>query len=229
MKNNLCIIPARGGSKRIPRKNIKEFLGSPIISYSIRAAINSNLFDEIIVSTDDKEIADVAIQFGAKVPFFRSETTSNDFATLSDVIEEVKSYYIGKKENFKNICCLLATAPFVSPELLTVHYEYMINNNCDSVRPIVKFGFPIQRALRNKGGKIEMFNPQYLKARSQDLEPAYHDAGMFYWMGFEKGLLGENKAGIEISEKFAQDIDTIEDWDLAEFKFKYLEKANVNR
>lgn len=229
MKNNLCIIPARGGSKRIPRKNIKLFLGEPIIAYSIKAALDSKLFDEVVVSTDDKEIAEIATKYGATVPFMRTNATSNDFATLSDVIEEVKLFYLNKLISFKNICCLLATAPFVSPNLLKSHYEYMIDNNYDSVRPIVKFGYPIQRALRNNDGKIEMFNPEFFKTRSQDLEPAFHDAGMFYWMDFEKGLLGENKAGIEISEKLVQDIDTLDDWELAEFKFQYLEKSHVNR
>lgn len=221
-QNNLCIIPARGGSKRIPRKNIKDFLGKPIIAYSIEAAINSGLFSEVMVSTDDEEIANVARKYGAKVPFFRTEETSDDFATLSDVIEEVKEFYQEKGMRFDNICCVLATAPFVSIQLLQSLYDIMIDKNYDSIRPIVRFSFPIQRALKSVDGKIEMFNPQYLRTRSQDLEAAFHDAGMFYWMKFYDALQGDNKGGVEISEKIAQDIDTLDDWAIAEFKFKYL-------
>jgi len=221
-QSNLCIIPARGGSKRIPRKNIKDFLGKPIIAYSIEAALRSGLFSEVMVSTDDEEIANVARQYGAKVPFFRTEKTSDDFATLSDVIEEVKEFYQEKGMRFDNICCVLATAPFVSIQLLQSLYDIMIDKNYDSIRPIVRFSFPIQRALKSVDGKIEMFNPQYLRTRSQDLEAAFHDAGMFYWMKFDDALQGDNKGGVEISEKIAQDIDTLDDWAIAEFKFKYL-------
>lgn len=222
MAKNLCIIPARGGSKRIPKKNIKDFLGKPIIAYSIEAALGSKLFDEVMVSTDDEEIAQIAEQYGAKVPFRRSERNADDFAVLADVIEEVKNAYHTKNRKFDNICCILPTAPFITIELLNKGFALLTENAVDSVKPVVRFSYPIQRAVRMKNnGRLEMFNPEHLKTRSQDLEPAYHDAGQFYWMKSEKALKGDAKLGFEISEQLVQDIDTEEDWKLAEIKFKY--------
>lgn len=219
MKNNLCIIPARGGSKRIPRKNIKDFLGKPIIAYSIEVALESELFSEVMVSTDDEEIADVAKQYGAKVPFMRSTNNADDHTPLKDVINEVSKQYRELGFIFEHICCLLPTAPFVTFEMLKNCFE-MMNTGFDSVRPIVKFNYPIQRALRCTEGRVEMINPKYLLTRSQDLEESYHDAGLFYWMKFSNGLEGENKGGFVVSEKYVQDIDTLEDWELAELKYK---------
>ncbi|HHT03292.1 MAG TPA: pseudaminic acid cytidylyltransferase [Bacteroidales bacterium] len=218
---NLCIIPARGGSKRIPRKNIKDFLGKPIIAYSIETALNSGLFDEVMVSTDDNEIAEIALKYGAKVPFIRSEESADDFATLSDVVEEVKAEWINSNKKFENICLLLPTAPLVSKELLQNTYTLLNNSEVDSVRPIVQFSYPIQRAFKmHSKSKVSFFNPKYATARSQDLTPAYHDAGMFYWMKWNVGLKGESKYGYEISEMECQDIDTDNDWKLAELKYK---------
>lgn len=222
--SNLAIIPARGGSKRIPRKNIKDFLGKPIIAYSIEAAIQTDLFDEIMVSTDDSEIADVAMKFGAIVPFFRSNQNSNDYATLADVIDEVKDSYQISGITFENICCILPTAPFVNVSLLRKGFSLLSENHVDSVRPIVRFSYPIQRAFKMNNGLLEMFNPEYVRTRSQDLEPAFHDAGQFYWMKFEKGIKGERKMGFEISEHLVQDIDTEDDWKMAEWKFKTLSR-----
>lgn len=220
---NLCVIPARGGSKRIPKKNIKEFLGKPIISYSIDVAIKSGLFDEVIVSTDDEEIKNIAQSYGAKVPFMRSETSANDFATLSDVLEEVKECYENIDITFDNICMILPTAPFVTVELLRESLDLLKGSNVDSVRPIVRFSYPIQRSFkRNADGLVEMFSPEYRNTRSQDLEPAFHDSGMFYFAKWDKGLIGNRKYGIEISEIDCHDIDTVDDWAMAEFKFKYL-------
>ena len=218
---NLAIIPARGGSKRIPRKNIREFLGKPIIAYSIEIANKSNLFEEVMVSTDYKEIAVIAQNYGAKVPFMRSKNTSNDFATLADVIDEVKDAYLKIGRDFKNICCILPTAPLITEEILIKGFDLLIKKNADSVRPVVRFSYPIQRALKIKDGKTEMFYPQFKTTRSQDLEPAYHDAGQFYWMTYETSLRGLNKFGFEISEMEAQDIDSVQDWVLAEIKYKY--------
>src|SRR5690606_13938196 len=138
-QNNLCIIPARGGSKRIPRKNIKDFLGKPIIAYSIEAALSSGLFSEVMVSTDDEEIAEVAKKYGAKVPFYRSEKTSDDFATLSDVVEEVKGFYLKQGRKFDNICCALATAPFINRQLINKVFVEMKEKDFDSIRPIIQF------------------------------------------------------------------------------------------
>ncbi|MRX64314.1 pseudaminic acid cytidylyltransferase [Maribacter luteus] len=216
---NLAIIPARGGSKRIPRKNIKHFLGKPIIAYSIEAAIKSGLFDEVIVSTDDTGIAKIAKSFGAKI-LFRSLKNSDDYATLADVIEEVKNHYSNKQIFFDAICCILPTAPLVTVELIKKGYDNLIENEADSVRPVVKFGYPIQRAFKLDKGKVSFVNQEFASTRSQDLEPAFFDSGMFYWMKFELGLKGSNRYAFEIEEMQAQDIDTPEDWKLAELKYK---------
>lgn len=220
---NLAIIPARGGSKRIPRKNIKDFMGKPIIAYSIEVALKSDLFEEVMVSTDDEEIAEVAIKYGAKVPFIRSKEMSNDYATLADDIDEVKEQYLKLDNTFENICCILATAPLLSAYSLKKGFEILNNNNVDSVRPVVRFSYPIQRALCLDGdNKANMFYPEYQNVRSQDLVPAFHDAGQFYWMRYNLGLRGTNKYGFEISGMFVQDIDTEDDWAMAELKYKIL-------
>ncbi|MCL5127249.1 pseudaminic acid cytidylyltransferase [Algibacter sp. L4_22] len=216
---NLAIIPARGGSKRIPRKNIKHFLGKPIIAYSIEAALKSGLFDEVIVSTDDAEIANVAEQYGAKI-VLRSQKNSDDFATLADVIEEVKNQYISNKIVFDSICCILATAPLITPDIIKKGYTNLEENNADSVRPVVRFAYPIQRAFKLDEGKVSFINKEHASTRSQDLEPAFFDSGMFYWMRFELGLKGTNRYAFEIAEMQAQDIDTLEDWQMAELKYK---------
>ncbi|MFG0590571.1 pseudaminic acid cytidylyltransferase [Myroides odoratimimus] len=225
MVSKLCIIPARGGSKRIPRKNIKNFLGKPIIAYSIEVALSSGLFDEVMVSTDDDEIADVAKKYGAKVPFFRSKDNSNDFATLSDVIDEVKIMYQGVGKEFDYICCILPTAPFVSTNLLKESFNKLVETKqYDSIRPIVRFSYPIQRAFifENSTGLVEYMFPDFKKTRSQDLEEAYHDAGLFYWMKYKFGLNGDKRGGFIVSEKIVQDIDTLQDWEIAEMKYKIL-------
>ncbi|WP_321307498.1 pseudaminic acid cytidylyltransferase [Marinifilum fragile] len=219
---NLAIIPARGGSKRIPRKNVKIFLGKPIIAYSIEAALDSGLFDEVMVSTDDEEIADVAIKYGAKVPVLRSKNTSDDFATLADVMEEVVEYYKGEQKIYDSCCCILPTAPLLKFSTLKEGFDLLVSNNFDSVKPIVQFSYPIQRALKFNEGTVEMINPELLRTRSQDLEAAYYDAGQFYWFRPQVGLSGTKKGAIVISEKFVQDIDTLEDWELAELKYKFL-------
>lgn len=223
-RNNLCIIPARGGSKRIPRKNIKDFLGKPIIAYSIEAALESGLFTQVMVSTDDEEIAEVAKKYGAEVPFFRSKKTADDFATLADVVEEVKEFYLKQHREFDNICCVLATAPFINGELIHKVFMEMQERDFDSVRPVIRFSYPPQRGVKMEDGKISFFNPDFASTRSQDLEPVYYDAGMFYWMKFELGLKGINRGGFEISELEAHDIDTLEDWKIAEIKYTLLKK-----
>jgi len=229
--SNLCIIPARAGSKRIPRKNIKDFLGKPIIAYSIETALKSGLFDEVMVSTDDEEIAKISKQYGASVPFFRSNEAANDEAPLADVIEEVKLLYGQKNKDFTNICCILPTAPLITVDLLKEGLNHLKNNpQLCSTKPIVRFSYPIQRALIFKGDKSEvtMVNPEHKLTRSQDLTPTFHDAGCFYWMKFEDGLKKEPKGGFEIKPIFVQDIDNNEDWDIAEFKYKFLNSAKRN-
>ena len=228
--SNLCIIPARGGSKRIPKKNIKRFLGKPIISYSIEAAIKSKIFTEVMVSTDDEEIVEISRKFGAKVPFLRSKKNSDDIATTYEVIEEVlQKYQIEQKTTFENICCLYPCAPFVNENKLEQAYNELVNKQLDSIFPIIEYSFPIQRALKLYNNKIKLFNDKYLNSRSQDLKKSYHDAGQFYWMNIEKILekkkiITDNCGGLIISELEGQDIDTEIDWKLAELKFKLLSK-----
>lgn len=226
--NNLAIIPARGGSKRISGKNIRDFLGKPVIAYSIQAAAESGLFSEIMVSTDSKEIADIAIAYGAKIPFMRSGLNANDHATVGDVVEEVLQGYQIKQQNYENICCLLPTAPLTSATRITEAYQLMLKHNFDSVFPVCRFSYPIQRALKMTEGKVEMFQPENFPKRSQDLEPAYHDSGTFYWMKTEeflkqKRFFAARSGAIILPESEVQDIDTEEDWKMAEIKYKLLE------
>lgn len=226
---NLAIIPARGGSKRIPRKNIKVFLGKPIIAYSIETALKSNLFDEVIVSTDDKEIAEIAIKYGAKVPFYRSEKTANDYAHIAEVIEEVLDQYKIQNNLFENFCCIFSTAPFINEKRLKEAYNQLIDGNFDSVFPVLKFSYPIQRALKIEDDKVSMILPENFNKRSQDLMPAYHDSGQFYWMKTnafyqQKRLFADNSGAIILSEMEVQDIDSQEDWEIAELKYSYLNK-----
>jgi pseudaminic acid cytidylyltransferase len=223
----LAIIPARGGSKRIPRKNIKLFLGKPIIQYSIDAARSANLFDEIMVSTEDKEIATVAESCGAKVPFFRSEQTSSDYATIGDVIEEVLLEYKNRGCEFEYFCCILATAPFVTVDRLIQTFELLKNSDADSIIPVTRFSYPIQRALKIEDEKLKMFWPENYSKRSQDLTPTYHDCGQFFWMRVDsfleqKTVFAKNTLPFEIPESETQDIDTIQDWKIAEFKYKII-------
>ncbi|MGG7035233.1 MAG: pseudaminic acid cytidylyltransferase [Flavobacterium sp.] len=226
---NLCIIPARGGSKRIPRKNIKLFLGKPIIAYSIQAAIESGLFDEVMVSTDDDEIAEIAVEYGAVVPFMRSEKAANDFATTFDVIDEVVKVYKDLGVEFENVCCIYSCAPFVNKQKLEQAYHLLLEQHFDSVFPVMRFGFPVQRSLIRDGlGKVDFFYPEFCLTRSQDFEPSFHDAGQFYWMNTKKcmqeqKILTANTGSIEISELEGQDIDNEVDWKLAELKYELLQ------
>lgn len=227
--SNLAIIPARGGSKRILRKNIKDFLGKPIIIYSIESALNSGLFDEVMVSTDDVEIANIALQYGAKVPFLRSIKTSDDYATTFDVIEEVIEKYELDNFKFKNACCIYPTVPFINGNKLKEGYEKLIKEKYDSVFPVMKFSYPIQRSLKITKSKVELFYPQFLNTRSQDLEESFHDAGQFYWFDIDKikknrKIITDNSGVIVIDEKEGQDIDNETDWLLAEMKYKLFSK-----
>lgn len=219
----LAIIPARGGSKRIEKKNIKPFLGKPIMVYSIEAALASGLFDEVMVSTDDAEFAEVARSFGASVPFLRSESSSGDYAPLSAVIDEVVERYRSEGKEFESWCCILSTAPFVSSDMLQDSYRIFSGQGFDTLRPVVRFSYPIQRAFRmGKDSSVEFFNPETASMRSQDLEPAFHDAGLFYWGTVAKGFSGKRWGAFEIPESACQDIDTPEDWAMAEMKYKLL-------
>jgi len=223
----LAVITARGGSKRIPRKNIREFCGKPIIAYSIQAALDSTCFDEVMVSTDDNEIAEIARKYGAKVPFIRSAETANDFATTADVLCEVISEYQRRKINPEYLCCLYPTAPLTTADNLISAFDQLHKNQLDVVFPLVKFSFPIQRALRFHDNQVSFFNPEHALTRSQDLEPAYHDAGQFYWTRVNtfmesKSLVSEKTGGIVLPEWQVQDIDNMDDWVLAEMKYRLI-------
>lgn len=225
--SSVAIITARGGSKRIPRKNIREFCGKPIIAYSIEAALGSGIFDEVMVSTDDVEIADIAKAFGAKVPFFRSEKTSNDFATTADVISEVLDKYEKMGRSFDYACCIYPTAPFITAEKLKLAMEKLQSEGGDSAMPVVKFSFPPQRCLVINDGSLEYKWPENMNKRSQDLEPFYHDCGQYYVFkvsSFRKSgqIIGGKVIPIITPDTEVQDIDEMSDWQIAELKFKLM-------
>ena len=224
---SVAIITARGGSKRIPRKNIKPFLGKPILEYSIKAALAADLFDEVMVSTDDEEIANVAKKAGAKVPFFRSEKTANDFATTADVIEEVLNSYEQIGTGFDRVCCIYPTAPFVTADAIKTAMMLLEQEQADSVIPVVKFSFPPQRGVVIQDGRIVPKWKECMNMRSQDLEPLYHDCGQFYCLNVEsfkkqKAIWMENVVPFVQDEMLVQDIDTPEDWKMAEMKYRLL-------
>lgn len=227
----IAIITARGGSKRIPRKNIRDFCGKPIIAYSIEAALNSKIFDEVMVSTDDAEIAEVSIRHGAKVPFYRSGDMSDDYATTADVLIEVLQDYIKLGKNFAWACCIYPTAPFVTADKLKASMDKLKKTNADALVPILKFSYPPQRAFVLKANKIEYKYPQYEKTRSQDLEAYYHDVGQYYFFKTQyflkkASLILDNTVPFFLDEREAQDIDVIEDWEIAEMKYRELIKRS---
>jgi N-acylneuraminate cytidylyltransferase len=221
----IAIIPARGGSKRIPNKNIKDFFGKPIIAYSIEAATGCGLYDEIMVSTDCELIREVALQYGAKVPFLRSSINSNDFATTFDVLEEVINWYSQKGIKFEEATCIYACAPFTTTNLLKQSFQ-LLKKGCDCVFPVLSYSHPIQRAIEvSVDGKVIPFFTTNDVARTQDFKQAFHDAGMFYTFDVEKLLINKslrtkNTIAIEIDELSAHDIDNENDWKLAELKYK---------
>lgn len=220
----LALIPARGGSSRIPRKNIKEFFGRPIIEYSIEAALESGVFDEVMVSTDDQEIADIAIAAGASVPFLRGPQGSTDSATISDVIREVLEKYEALGKTFEYYAIIYATAPMIKPEYLQAGYELVKNSTEGFMLPVVKYSYPPQRSYRIQGGTLEWNNPEMYAARSQDLEPWYHDCGMFSFARVEAFFNTtpeeRRKVALILDESVIQDIDTEEDWRMAEIKYQ---------
>ncbi|MBQ7933235.1 MAG: pseudaminic acid cytidylyltransferase [Lachnospiraceae bacterium] len=226
----LAIITARGGSKRIPRKNIKEFCGKPILAYSIEAATGAGIFDTVMVSTEDEEIAEVAKQYGAEVPFYRSAATADDFATTNDVILEVLEEYEKRGMHFDMACCIYPTAPFITAEKIKSAVEKLMNSDADTLIPVVRFSYPPQRAMIEVEGRLVFEYPQYLDSRSQDLTPHYHDVGQFYVFrtdAFRKNrkLMVGNIIPLELSEKEVQDIDNQTDWELAEIKYQLMRKG----
>lgn len=227
--SRLCIITARGGSKRIPKKNIKEFLGKPIIAYSIEAAFASGMFDEVMVSTDSDEIAEVARKFGAKVPFLRSEENANDFASTRDVCKEVLEAYEKEGKNFDLFACIYPTAPFITGEKLKKAITELESSEAYSLVPVVQFSFPPQRGVIIRDGYMQFKNPEFAQARSQDLEPMYHDCGQFYILKTEKfmeefALVTSRTIPFVLPEEEVQDIDNFSDWQIAEMKYSLVNK-----
>lgn len=220
----LAIIPARGGSKRIPRKNIRLFRGRPMLAWSIEAALASGAFDTVMVSTDDTEIAKTASAWGAEVPFMRSSAAADDHATTSEVLIEVLERYAGIGKHFDLACCLYPTAPFVQSSDLVAGRTRLLASKFDTIIPVAAFSYPIWRSLRREeSGRIILNFPENLNARSQDLPPAYHDAGQWYWFRAQaflrdRVLMGLNTGSVLLSATRVQDIDTEEDWALAELK-----------
>lgn len=222
----IAVIPARGGSKRIPRKNIKLFCGKPMIAWSIEAAQVSKCFDQICVSTDDEEIAVIARQYGASVPFVRPAELSDDYAGTTSVIRHAVEWFADHGGTPAEVCCIYATAPFVTGADIAQGLDILDQTACDYAFSVTSYAFPIQRALRlTSGGTVEMFEPGHFSTRSQDLEEAYHDAGQFYWGKAEawlqeRGIFSGKSMPVMLPRHRVQDIDNQEDWTRAEWLFK---------
>jgi N-acylneuraminate cytidylyltransferase len=227
---SICIIPARGGSKRIPRKNIRDFCGLPMIAWSIQAAKESGCFERIVVSTDDDEIAETAIHYGAEAPFRRSKVLADDHTpTVPVIVDAIERLSIVATTP---VCCLYATAPFVTPDDLRSGLIRLEETGAPFVLSVTTYAFPIKRALRrNSAGEVEMFDPDQMQTRSQDLEEAWHDAGQFYWGRAEswdskQGVFGLGTQGLALPRYRVQDIDTEEDWSRAELMMRSLVKCS---
>mgnify|MGYP000665012338 CR=1 FL=1 len=231
MQNScVAIIPARGGSKRIPRKNIKDFHGKPLIAYSIETAIKSNLFDKVIVSTDDEEIAQISKKYGATVPFLRPKKLSDDFTGTGEVINHVLEYLKSVGENYNFVCTIYATAPFLDEKYLVEGFEKLKNSNAKNAFSCTSMPFPIQRTFKiTQDERCEMFFPEHFKTRSQDLQEAYQDAGQFYWTNLDvesdEITFGKDSIPIILPRYLVQDIDTLEDWQRAEIMYEVIQKA----
>lgn len=232
---DVAIITARGGSKRIPGKNIKDFCGRPIMAYAIAAALDSGLFDEVMVSTDSPEIAEIAKAHGASVPFMRSPSASDDYATTADVLHEVLSAYAEREKSFDFMCCLYPTAPFVTAEKLRVAHTAFMESGADMLEPVVAFSYPPQRSFSIEAGLLAYNYPEHVRTRSQDLPTWYHDAGQFYFYrveAFRRSVEGSSEQGgydlrcvpFVMNEMEVQDIDTLMDWQLAEAKYRLLQE-----
>lgn len=223
---NVAIIPARGGSKRISRKNIKDFCGKPMIAWSIEAALQSGCFDQVIVSTDDAEIAEVAAQHGACVPFMRPAELSDDHTGTTPVVRHGIEWLNLQGSNPQYVCCIYATAPLINSQDILKGFNALDNEGGDYAFSVTSYAFPIQRAIRiDDNGRVDMFNPEYFAVRSQDLEHAYHDAGQFYWGTAaawleSRVIFGRTSLPIILPRHRVQDIDTLEDWEMAEYLFK---------
>ncbi len=226
----LCIIPARGGSQRIPRKNIKLFQGKPMIAYSVETALQSGCFERVIVSTDDEEIAKIAQALGADVPFLRPKELANDNTATLPVIKHTLEWCAENEQLPTYACCLYATAPFIKAQYLQNALQQLITTGAEYCFSATRFPFPIQRAIKlTEQGRVQMFQPEYFNTRSQDLEEAYHDAGQFYWgkteaFLAEKIIFSESATAYLLPQHRVQDIDTPEDWQRAELMFQVLQQ-----
>jgi len=227
MARCIAIIPARGGSKRIPRKNIKEFYGKPLIAYSIQTALQSKLFDKIIVTTDDEEIAAIAKEYGADVPFLRPKELSDDFTGTSDVADHALGWLKEHGETYDYACTIYATAPLLQSKYLIEGYKVLRNSTAINAFSATSLPFPIQRTFKlDSEGRCEMFTPEHFMTRSQDLEEAYQDAGQFYWTKVSKKsdeiMFGKDSIPIILPRYLVQDIDTLEDWERVEVMYQVL-------
>lgn len=233
MAKAIAVIPARGGSKRIPRKNIKEFYGKPLIAYSIQTAIESKLFDKIIVTTDDEEIADVAKTYGAEVPFIRPKALSDDFTGTADVVSHAIEWLKEHGETYDYICTIYATAPLLQSKYLVEGFEKLKSSDAVNAFSATSMPFPIQRTFKiTANERCEMFWPENYNARSQDLEEAYQDAGQFYWTKIDQKsdeiMFGKESIPIVLPRYLVQDIDTLEDWQRAEIMYKVIQEQKKN-
>ena len=229
MAKVVAVIPARGGSKRIPRKNIKDFYGKPLIAYSIEVALNSKLFDKVVVSTDDEEIASIAKDYGADVPFIRPKKLSDDFTGTGDVVNHALAYLQEQGEVFDYACTIYATAPLLQKEYLIEGFEKLKNSDAVNAFSVTSMPFPIQRTFKiDKNNRCDMFTPEHYMTRSQDLEEAYQDAGQFYWTKLNKSsseiMFGKDSIAVVLPRHLVQDIDTLEDWKRAEIMYRVLEE-----
>jgi pseudaminic acid cytidylyltransferase len=232
MANAIAIIPARGGSKRIPKKNIKDFFGKPLIAYSIEVALASKLFDKVIVTTDSQEIAKIAQEYGAEVPFIRPAELSDDFSGTSDVINHAINYLKEQDETYEYVCTIYATAPLLQKQYLIEGYVKLKNSDAVNAFSATTMPFPIQRTFKlNKNGRCEMFTPEHYMTRSQDLEEAYQDAGQFYWTKADKEskevMFSKDSIPVILPRYLVQDIDTLEDWKRAEVMYKVLKETGT--
>ena len=229
---NIAIIPARGGSKRIPRKNIRIFHGAPLLKYSIEAARKSNLFDKIIVTTDDEEIAEVAVAYKAEVPFIRPKEFSDDFTTSGEVAKHALEWMKTQGYSYEFSCTIYATAPFLQSKYILEGYSALIASSAVNAFSATSSPFPMQRMFKiNDQGRCEMFSPEFSSARSQDLEASYHDAGQFYWSRISESseamMFGKDSIPIILPRYLVQDIDTEEDWVRAEIMYKVLQETEL--
>ncbi len=235
MKKKVAVIPARGGSKRIPHKNIKDFCGQPIIAYSIQAAQKSGIFDRIIVFTDDSDIADTALKYSAEVPFMRPASLSDDFTGTVPVINHAINRLKEDGEDIEYVCCIYATAPFIQSKYLREGYDKLIKSGKSFAFTITTYSFPIQRSVRIlEDGSLDAFYPEFFETRSQDLEEAYHDAGQFYWGRVESFLNNEIlfspvSVPVLLPRYLVQDIDTLEDWKRTELMYQVIEQDNIDK